>query len=175
MPYILSCRQYDQSTVKDQSRMAKTSSIMSSSWETPCIFLYILFNRQHSTIPPNLIRLKVLLYIIFSFSSSCPLPPAPFLLLLPLSVLQRLLCGLRRCLSQWRWLKATRWSCPATPHQACLLHSPSGWTAVSTSYIQIYTHTHRVYFPFCVWWNPSKIQTFLSGCYFLFSVTAITV
>lgn len=61
---------------------------------------------------------------------------------LPLSVLQRLHCGLKRCWSQWWCLKAPRWFFPATPHQDCLLRSPSGWTVVSTSY----THIHWVYF-----------------------------
>lgn len=46
-------------------------------------------------------------------------------------ILQRLLCGLRRCWSQYLWLKAPHWFYLATPHQVCLLRSPSGWTAVS--------------------------------------------
>lgn len=62
------------------------------------------------------------------------------------SVLQRLPCGLKRCWSQWWWLKAPHWCCPATPHQAYLHHLSSGWTAVSTKSLK---HTDKL---FLHWW-----------------------
>lgn len=127
--HFVTCCQYDQSSVKSSN----------SSWETLHLLIRFVWSTKSNYHSFTLIWLT---FLSFDFCSSPPLSSP---------VRQRLLYGLKRCWSQWWWLKAPRWFYPATPHQACLLRSPSGWTAVSTNYTQIYTQVHWVCFSFSLY------------------------
>lgn len=121
-----------------------TFIIFNEQWQFMRLCMYFVWWTKSYHPQPRLTQ--SVMYHLFSFFPPFLPPFLPLLLPSPIPILQRLLCGLKRCWSQWWWLKAPRWFYPATPHQACLLRSPSGWTAVSTSYTQICTQSIFLFF-----------------------------